>query len=449
MDIVIVGAGEVGYHLARNLSSEGHDIVIIDNNPDKIQKINTSLDVMSILGEGTSLNILKRAGIENSGMLIAVTSTDEANLIACMIAKKYNVRTKIARVRNEDYSDADFVLTPEEMGVDMMINPELEAANEIVQLIHYPQAFDMIEVCEGRIVLLGILIDEDSPVIGKTLQEIVSSYEELTFRAVAISRQGLTIVPHGNEVVKPGDRFYVVVKKESIYEIFRLASQSQKEIRNIMLLGGGKIGRLAAEKLSENKQLNVKLIETNREKSRHIAEKLVNTLVVHGDGTDIDLLAQEGIIEMDAFVALTDDDESNIVSSLLARHLQVERTITLVSRGEYLPIIKTIGLDIAINKRILTSNRILRFIRRGSILSLNTLRGVDADTVEFQTPANCKVAFKMLRDVKFPKGVVVGAIVHDGEAIVPVGDTTIHPDDRVVVFTLPDSLKQVEKMFGG
>jgi len=449
MNIIIVGAGEVGFHLAKNLSAEGHDIVIIDNNQEKIQKINESLDVMSILGEGTSLSVLKRAGIENSDMLIAVTSADESNLITCMIANKYGVQTKIARVRNADYSDADFVMTPQELGADMMINPELEAADEIVQLIHYPQAFDLIEFCEGKIVLMGLIINDDSPVIGKTLEEIVSDYGELTFRAVAISRQGQTIVPHGKEIVKAGDKFYVVVKKESIYEIFRLASQSPKEIRNIMLLGGGKIGRLVADKLSENKQYNVKLIETNRDKSRLIAEQLENTLVVHGDGTDIDLLAQEGIIEMDVFIALTDDDESNIVSSLLARHLQVGRTITLVSRSEYLPIIKTIGLDIAINKRLLTSNRILRFIRRGSILSLNTLRGVDAETVEFQTPPDCKVAFKMLRDIKFPRGVIVGAIVHDKEAIVPVGDTTIHPDDRVVVFTLPDSLRQVEKMFGG
>lgn len=448
MNIIILGAGEVGFYLAKNLSSEGHNIVIIDNDPEKIQKINESLDVMSIHGEGTGMQNLKRAGIDNADMLVAVTSTDESNLIACMIAKKFGVKTKIARVRSTDYSSPDFVLTPEEMGTDMMINPELEAANEITQLIRYPQAFDMLEFCGGRIILVGILIEEHSTVIGKTLSEIVPHFGELTFRAVAISRDGQTIIPQGNEKVKVGDRFYVVVKREMINEIFRLSAGEIKEIHNIMILGGGKIGRQVAENLSEVKHINVKLIETNKEKSRLIAEKLTNTLVVHGDGTDIDLLAQEGIVEMDAFIALTDDDENNIVSSLLARHLHVKRTITLVSRGDYMPIIKTIGLDVAVNMRLITSNSILRFIRSGSIVSLNTLKGIEAETIEFEISDNCKVANKRLRDIKFPSGVIVGALIHEGnEVSVPVGDSIIKPGDRAIVFTLPQSVRQVEKMF--
>lgn len=449
MNIIILGAGEVGFFLAKNLSSEGHDIVIIDNDPAQIQRINESLDVMSIHGDGTGISNLKRAGLENADMLVAVTSTDEVNLIGCMIAKKFGVATKIARVRNTDYSSPDFVLSPEEMGVDMMINPELEVADEIVQLIRYPQAFDMLEFYEGKIVLLGIAIDDNSPVKGQTLSQIVPRYGELTFRAVAISRKGQTIVPHGREIVMSGDRFYVVVKREMLDEIFRLSSGELREIHHVMILGGGKIGRQVARKLSEFKHCDVKLIESNREKSRLIAEQLTDTLVVHGDGTDMDLLAQEGIIEMEAFIALTDDDENNIVSSLLARHLRVKRTITLVSRGDYMPIIKTIGLDVAVNKRLITSNKILKFIRRGSIISLNTLRGVDAETIEFKTPKNCRVANKKLRDIEFPQGVVVGALVHNGEVSVPVGDSVIHPGDLAVIFTIPESVRQVEKMFGG
>jgi trk system potassium uptake protein TrkA len=216
-----------------------------------------------------------------------------------------------------------------------------------------------------------------------------------------------------------------------------------------MIMGGGRIAQLVADLLANQKRYYVKLIESDREKSRMIAEMLPDTLVVHGDGNDLDLLAQEGIVEMDAFIALTDDDQNNIVASLLARHLAVDRTITLVSRGDYLPIIKTIGLDVAVNNRIITSNSILRFIRKGSVLSLKSLRGIDAQTIEFEIPSNCKIANRKLRDILFPRGVVIGAIIHKGEVFVPVGDSVFVPQDRVLVFTLPESSHQVEKIFGG
>ncbi len=449
MKIIILGAGEVGYHLAKNLSSDGHDIVIIDNDPAKVAKINETLDVMSLHGEATGLGNLRKAGLESADMLVAVTSTDEVNIVACMIARKLGVETKIARVRKADYSSQDFIISPGELGIDMMIHPELVAAEEILKMIEYPRAFDLLEFSGGRIMLAGIVIEEDSPILGQTLSQIVPRFEELRFRAVAVFRKGKTIIPSGDEKVMPGDRFYVAVKRESLEEVFGFSSAEPAPFHNIMILGGGKIGRLVARRLSAEKGYSVKLLEVDREKSRLIAEQLSNTLVVQGDGTDIDLLAQEGISEMDAFVALTDDDENNIVSSLLARHLRVKRTITLVSRGDYLPIIKTIGLDVAVNMRIITSNAILRFIRKGFVISVNTLRGIDAEIIEFVIPDHCRLVGKMLRDIDFPEGVIVGSVAHEGEVVVPVGDTALHPGDRAVVFTIPQSSKKVEKMFTG
>ncbi|NQS99070.1 MAG: Trk system potassium transporter TrkA [candidate division Zixibacteria bacterium] len=447
MKIIVLGAGGVGFHLSKSLSNEGHDIVVIDNDPESINRVNELLDVMAIMGDGTGLANLKQAGIENADMMLAVTSTDEVNLLACMIAQKFGVTTKIARVRNADYASDNFVLSPEEMGVEMMINPELEAANEIVDMVRYPLAFDKVEFEEGRIILLGLVIEDNSPVLGQTLSSIVPQYQPLTFRSVAIYRDGETIIPRGSDIVKRGDRVYVVVKREMMSDVFHFASSAPYEFRNVMILGGGKIGRMVAKILADFKHINVKLIESNPRKSRYIAEQLSNTIVVHGDGTDLDLLAQEGILEMDIFIALTDDDETNIVSSLLAHHLKVKRTVTLIGRGAYMPIAKTIGLDMAINTRIITSNSILRFIRRGSILALNTLRGIDADAIEFEVPARCKVANKKIRDIKFPPGTIVGALIHEDEVAVPVGDSVIYPRDRAIVFSVPQSVKELEKLF--
>jgi len=447
MRIIILGAGGVGFHLAKTLSQENHDIIIIDSDARQIAKVTEQLDVMAVQGQGTGVSVLKQAGIENTDMLLAVTSTDEVNLLACMIAQKFGVATRIARVRNEEYYGDIAVLSPDEMGVDLMINPELEAAREIVHIIRYPNVFDMVEFENGRIVLLGVQIDSESPAVGQALSSFVPRYQDLTFRAVAISRQGKTIIPSGREVVMESDKYYLAVKQEMVEEVIHLASSRPQQIQNVMILGGGKISRLTAAMLTEHKHINVKIIESNAEKSRRIAEELPNTMVVCGDGTDLDLLAQEGIGEMDMYLALTDDDENNIVSSLLARHLKVSRTMTLISRTDYMPIIKTIGLDVAVNPRFITSAAILKFIRRGAILSLNTLRGIDAETIEFAVTSRCELAGKKLKEINFPDGVIVGAIVHNDEVIVPIGESKINAEDRVIIFSLPEAVKKVEKMF--
>jgi len=447
MRIIILGAGGVGFHLAKTLTQENHDIIIIDKDAQQIAKVTEQLDVMGIQGLGTGISILKEAGIENADMLLAVTSIDEVNLLACMIAQKFGVATRIARVRNDEYYGEQAVLSGAEMGVDLMINPEWEAAREIVHIVRYPNVFDMVEFENGRIVLLGVLIDGDSPVVGQTLANLVPHHQDLTFRAVAISRQGKTIIPSGKEVVMEGDKFYLAVKQELVEEVIHLAVKRTQQNLNVMILGGGKIGRLTAAMLVEQKHISVKIIESNPDKSRRIAEENSNVMVVCGDGTDLDLLAQEGISEMDMFLALTDDDENNIVSSLLARHLKVGRTMTLISRTDYMPIVKTIGLDVAVNPRFITSAAILKFIRRGTILSLNTLRGIDAETIEFAVTSRCELAGRKLKDIEFPPGVIVGAIIHNDEVIVPIGDSAIADGDRVIVFSVPESVKKVEKMF--
>jgi trk system potassium uptake protein TrkA len=313
--------------------------------------------------------------------------------------------------------------------------------------VEYPYTFDVVEFENGRVLLIGIQIDENSPVLGKNLAEIADKFDEFTFRIVAINRAGSTIIPRGSESIKENDRLYVIAKGDKKDEVFKLAVEEVYANRNIMILGGGKIGQMVAERLDDIKHISVKMIESNEEKSEMLAGKLQNTLVVVGDGTDIDLLAQEGIQEHDMFIALTSNDETNIVSSLVAKHLRVKRTVTLIGREDYLPLTKTIGLDLAINARLIASNAILRFVRRGSVKTMCSLKGIEAEAFEFEISEKCKACDKTLKELSLPEGIIIGTILRKNEVIIPVGGTAIRPGDRVIVFCLPQLVGQVEKLF--
>jgi trk system potassium uptake protein TrkA len=447
MRIIILGAGESGFHLARMLSLENHDISIVDFDATKIERIRNLLDVQAITGHGTNLSILKQAGIDHADMLVAVTSTDEVNILACMIAKRLNVGITVARVRNEEYisQDSPFPLAP--LGVDLAVNPEEETAKEILQLIKYPQVLDMVEFEEGRVVLVGVKLDADSPVLGKALRVLAQEFPAPTYRIVAVNRGGSTLVPTGDDSLQADDRIYVMTLQESLPNLFPVLGKKEKEVKNVMILGGGKIGRAVAAILEKDKKFLVKLIESDQQKSRWVAENLKNTMVVYGDGTDIDLMATEGILDMDVYIAVTEDDENNIVSSLVARHLKVDRTITLISKADYFPVIKAIGLDLAVNKKFVMANTVLRFIRHGRIVTMAALKGIEGDMIEFQVSAKSKIVGKFLREVDFPKGSIVAAISHDDKVSIAVGESKIYVGDRVIVYTLPHSERDVVKLF--
>ena len=447
MRIIILGAGESGFHLARMLSLENHDISIVDLDSVRIEKIRNLLDVQAFTGHGTNLTILKDAGISHADMLVAVTSTDEVNILACMIAKRLDVGITVARVRNEEYisEDSPFPLGP--LGVDLAVNPENETSKEILQLIRFPQALDLVEFEDGRVVLVGVKLDSDSPVLGKTLRSLAQMSPELTYRIVAVNRLDGTLVPTGDDMLEAGDRIYVMALKDSLMALFPILGKKDKDIKNVMILGGGKIGRGVASCLEKDKKFRVKLIESDQVKSRWVAENLKNTMVVYGDGTDIDLMAAEGILDMDLYIAVTDDDENNIVSSLVARHLKVEHTITLISKADYFPVIKAIGLDLAVNKKFVMANTVLKYIRHGRIVTMAALKGIEGDMIEFQVSAKSKVVGKFLREMDFPKGAIVAAISHDDKVSIATGETKIYVGDRVIVYTLPATEKEVVKLF--
>ena len=448
MRIIIIGGGEVGFYLANIFSKENHDVVMIESDKDKISRAEESLDILTIRGSGSSVETLAKAGIKDADLMVAVSATDEVNIIACMLADKLGVRRKIARVRNQEYTNPNAILKPSQLGIDMIINPELETANEIVWLLKRAAATDLIEFADGRIQLVGLRLDSKARIVSKRLREVSSSIPNLTFRTVAIFRKNRTIIPTGEDYFLNGDQIFVVSKTESVPEVLEMCGKSDEKIEKIMILGGGKVGRMVAKELESDKKLDVRLVESSKRKSEFVADQLRRTLVIQGDGTDVDLLASEGILDMDAFVAVTDDEESNIITSLLAKHLGVRRTITMVSQATYVPLMTSIGLDAAVDKRIVTANVIARFIHRAEVVAVATLKGIDAEAIELIAQNGSQIIKKRLQDFKFPNGAIIGAVERDGEVFVPVGDSLIKPGDKVVVFALPKAVQSVEKMFG-
>ncbi|MCX8110294.1 MAG: Trk system potassium transporter TrkA [Syntrophorhabdaceae bacterium] len=446
MKIIIIGAGEVGFNLATRLSQEKHDLVLIDADREKCNKIEEILDISVIHGNGSSQSVLKDAGIESADMLIAATTVDEVNLLACMIASKIGVRRKIARVRNPEYYSSSSVLTTKDLGVDLMIHPENEVAEEITRLLMRSIASEIVEFEDGKILMVGIKIDADSPILNVQLKNLGTPEQRKNFRIVAISKGHMTIVPDGNEYINKNDQVFVVTKRESLNELLAMTGKQDKILEKIMILGGGKIGRNLAKNLEE-RNIHVNLLESDRAKSLQIASALKKSMVFNVDGTEIDLLAREGILNMDALVAVTSDDETNIIACLLAKHIGVQKVIALVNKVAYLPLMPVIGIDATVNVRLSTANAILRFIRRGDILSVATFHGIDAEAIELKVSKEGKYTGKMLKNLKLPEGALVAAIMRGEKVVIPYGDSIIEPGDRIIVFALPQAIHAIEDRF--
>ncbi len=444
MKILIIGAGDVGFQLTRRLSQE-HDIILIDNDLQRVKRASEQLDAFVLDGSGTSYKTLKQAGIEKCDIVTAMTNVDEVNLIACQIAKHMGAPTTIARVRNPEFTRPEFPLTYAELGADMIIHPEKETANAIVRLIRQSTCTDVVELENGRIQVLGIRIEQNSPVLRIPLKELGQNFNDLNLRIVAINRKEQTIIPRGDDVLTAGDQIFVVCDPHHTSKFLDLIGKSNTQINDVMILGGGLIGQFVAQEISN--EIRTKIIESKREKSQVIADILPRSLVIHGDGTDIDLLAMEGLMDMDAFIAVTGNDETNIIATLVAQHLRVPRTIALVNKTEYMPITPTIGLDAVVSKQLLTVNAVQRYIRHHQIEAMANIPGVDAQIIEFTAGSQAKITRKPLKNIDFPKYAIVGSILKNGSVIIPKGDTQIQPGDKVVIFTLPQAFPKVEKLF--
>lgn len=441
-----MGVGEVGFHLAKLLSIEGNDIVVIDRDPDRLAKVRDGLDVMTVQGNGAKSSVLKEAGVADADMMIAVTSLDVVNFTSCMLAGSLGVKKTIVRLDEpEEVLGDDVAKKAAELGFDLVISPDVLAAREIVRLIRRSAATDVLEFADGKIQILGLKLDQESPLINRKLKDITKDYPELPFRAVAISRGIRTIIPTGDDTFRRGDQIFVISKSEAVPDMIKLSGKESVKFENIMILGGRGIGLRVAEELQHD--VSVKLIESGKEEALKLANVLDKAMVIRGEGKDLDLLATEGIVDMDAYIAVTKDEEDNIISCLMAKHLGVKKTIAHVEKLDYIPLSNTIGIDALVNKKLSAANEILKFVRKGQIVSVATLHGVDAEVIELVAQKGSAVTKKPLRDLKFPDGAIIGCVTHDQTITIPVGSTRILPQDRVVVFTLPTALREVERFF--
>jgi trk system potassium uptake protein TrkA len=445
MRIVIAGMGDVGYHLAKQLSSEEHDIIAIDMDQQRLSHTDSMADILTINGSSTSISILKQAQVERADLFVAVTSFEEVNVTSSILAKKLGAKKTIARIANSEYLEEDVAINFAEIGVDFMIYPEELAAREMVNLILRSAATDVMDFEGGKLSVIGLRLDKDAPVVRKTIVEIAKEFETFDFRIVALHRNFRTIIPKGNDKFFANDQVFVIAKPEGNNVVMKLAGKEDVKFDNIMILGGSKIGRRIAQQLED--KMSIKLIEADEEKTIMLADNLKNTLVIRGDGRDIDLLAQEGIIDVDAFVAVTEDAETNIITCLMAKHLGVKKAIALVDKVDYIPLTQTIGLDSLINKKIIAANNISRFIRKSEVLALSTIEGIDAEILEYVAQQDSKVTKKPIKDLNFPKEAIIGGIVRGEESIIAVGDTKIQNGDKVVVFALPGGVKKTENFF--
>ena len=445
MKIIIAGMGDVGYQLAKRLSSESHDIIAIDTNSEQLFYSDQMADILTINGSSTSIATLKTANIEKADLLVAVTSNEEINITTAILGKKLGAKRTIARISNAEYLDPEAGINFTELGIDFMIYPEELAAMETVNLINRTAATDVLDFEGGKLSIVGIRLDKNASIIQKKVFEVAQEYQNIDFRVVAIHRNFRTIIPSGNDKFLPNDQIFVISKPQGHETILKLSGKENIKFNNIMILGGGKIGRRVASLLSD--KMSVKLIDSDPDKAFELADKLPNTLVIKGDGRDIDLLAQEGIIDVDAYVAVTEDAETNLISCLMAKHLGVKKAIALVDKVDYIPLTQTIGLDALINKKLITANNIVRFIKKGELLSYSTLEGIDAVLIEYIAQPGSEITGNSLAELNLPKGSIIGGYIRNNEGFIGIGNTKIIAGDKVVVFSLPDAVKKLEKFF--
>jgi trk system potassium uptake protein TrkA len=447
MKIIIAGAGDVGFHLAKLLSYESQDTYIIDFDGDKLSYIHNHLDVFTKKGDATSINLLKEIGIDSADLLLAVTESQNTNFTISVIGKALGVKKTIARIDNPEFLKND-IIDFKNFGVDFMISPQELAADEIKMLLDQSSFNDTVEFEKGVFNVMGTSLSYKSPILDLTVKEAKDKFPLVDFITIAIKREGVsqTIIPRGDTVYNIKDQVYFSVPKKSINKLYPIIGQEQLHIKNVMILGGSSIGFKTARNLCKE-NFNVKLIEKDREKALDIADKLSNTLVINGDGRNLELLEEENIREMDAFIAVTGDSETNIMSCLVAKSKGVKKTIALVENMDYINISQTIGIDTLINKKLLAASSILKHIRKGEVLALANLHNIDAEVFEFEVKENSRVTKKPISELKFPREAVFGGIIRNGKAMMSFGSFQIKTGDRAIVFCLPEAISTIEELF--
>ena len=447
MKIIIAGAGEVGLHLSKLLSFESHDITLIDNNDINLKDGENYLDIKVINGDSSSISTLGQANVKDSDLVIGVTASESINFLTCSLSKQLGAKRTIARITNPEFI-SDNSIDFKKLGIDEIISPEHLAANEIKLLVNDSAFTNSHDFEDGELKMMAARIQTDAPFVGKKVQEAASVYPGIKFMPIAIERSGSqsAIIPRGNTLFKKDDHVYFITCDDGVDELYKLMGTKKDKLQNIMILGGGRVGFKVAQELSEE-GYSVKLVEINNDKAEKIADQLNNVLVLNLDGTRVDLLSEENLDQMDAFISTTGDSQKNIMSCLMAKSKKIKKTIALVDDSDYFELSESIGVDTLINKKLLAANEIFRFIRKGNILELNKLNNMNAEVLEFLVSSKSKVIGKKIKDINFPRSAIIGGVIRDDKGLIALGDFQIQEGDKVLICSLYEGISKVEKLF--
>jgi len=448
MRIIIAGAGEVGFHLAKLLSYEAQEITLIDTDKERLSYADTHLDIRVLRGDATSIQVLQDADVDGSDLVIGVTASETTNLTLCLLAKQLGCKRTMARISNTEFMDNRELIRFEQLGIDELISPERLAATEIQLMLNQSAFNDTYQFEEGLLTMFGVILPKTAPFVGKMVKEAARIFPELNFMPIALQRKGtqFTLIPRGDTVFKEGDQVYFITSDKGVEELYKLSGMQKQDIKNVMILGGSKVGYKTARDLC-NKKFNVKLIEKNKEKAFDIADELPHALVINGDGRNVELLEEESLESMDAFIAVTGNSETNIMSCLVAKSKKIKKTIALVENMDYFQLSHSIGVDTLINKKLLAANSIFRYIRKGEVLALTRLNNLNAEILEFEVKASSLVNGEIIRELNFPREASIGGVIRNGEGIIALGDFRIAEGDKVVVCCLPKAIARIEKLF--
>ncbi len=447
MKVVIVGAGEVGFHIAGQLALENKDVLVIDKNAESLRRVSDSLDVQVFQGSGSSPDILDEAGLRKADILLAVTDSDEANLVACLMADIIAPSiTKMARLRDAVYDDFHETFRDNAPHIDTIINPEIEVVKTIQRMMQVPGAADVADFADGRLKFVGIHLEENHRFTGVPLAELpLQSGEERPLIA-AIQRDDELIIPRGQDRLLAGDLVYFITPSEKLEQALEVADKLAKPLRRALIVGGGRLGYRMALALEDQEGVSCKIIEIDPARCEFLADRLNKAVVLHGEGSDQDLLAEENVGDMDVVITLTNDEETNILSSLLARRMGARKCITRISKFSYFPLMQTIGIEQVVSPRLSAISSILQQVRRGKVLSAISIKGEQAEVLEAVALDTSAIVSKPLKDLKFPKDALLAGIMRQDQTIIPTGDTVILPDDRVIIVARREAIPQIEKI---
>jgi trk system potassium uptake protein TrkA len=447
LKVIIIGAGEVGYHIANKLTMENKDVVLIDQDAERLRYVNDTLDVQTLHGSGASPTLLRAAGVEGADMVVAVTDSDESNLVACLMSRLLSPGTmRIARIRNQDFFKVEGIMTGSVLGLSLAINPEVEVVKTILRLLEVPGAVDVADFADGRVRLVGLQVRGDSELAGLSLAELRQRDPARHILVGAIYRGNSVIIPHGGTRLEPGDLVYLPTRPEEVGEVLHFFGLPRSPVRHVFIVGGGQVGSQLALAL-EKKGLTVRLIERDAHTCQALCEVLDRTIVIRGDGTDPGLLREENVAEADYFIALTNDEEENILSCLQARQLGARQVITRINKFHYIPLVAAIGLETIVSSRLSAISTILKHIRQGKVLSVAALKGEDAEALEFIALESSDIVGRAIQNINIPSQVLIAAIFREGRVIIPRGDTVLNVNDRIIILSRREAIRKVERAF--